>query len=199
MHDPVIHLAAGVVRGKTVGTAERFLGIPYAAPPVGERRFAAPQLVVPRDGLRDGTVAGANAPQRIRDVPGLDARALVGNGWVAGDDYLTLNIWRPAGEPSGLPVDVCSSMAAGSSSAARMRRVQDGSSFARDGVICVAINYRMGIDGFLPIPGVPTNLGLRDMIAALRWVQDNAVSFGGDPANVTVFGESAGAMADPPT
>jgi para-nitrobenzyl esterase len=61
--------------------------------------------------------------------------------------------------------------------------------------VCVAINYRVGIDGFLPIPGVPTNLGLRDMIAALRWVQDNIAAFGGDPANVTVFGESAGAMA----
>ena len=67
--------------------------------------------------------------------------------------------------------------------------VQDGATFARDGIVYVAINYRMGIDGFLPIPGVPTNLGLRDMIAALRWVRDNIAAFGGDPANVTVFGE----------
>ena len=62
-------------------------------------------------------------------------------------------------------------------------------------MVCVAINYRMGIEGFLPIAGVPTNLGLRDMIAALEWVQANIAAFGGDPANVTVFGESAGAMA----
>jgi para-nitrobenzyl esterase len=73
--------------------------------------------------------------------------------------------------------------------------VQDGSAFARSGVICVAINYRMGIDGFLPIPGIPTNLGLRDILFALAWVRDNVAAFGGDPANVTVFGESAGAMA----
>jgi para-nitrobenzyl esterase len=73
--------------------------------------------------------------------------------------------------------------------------IQDGSAFAGSGIVCVAINYRLGIDGFLPIPGIPTNLGLRDMIAALGWVQANIAAFGGDPANVTVFGESAGAMA----
>jgi len=73
--------------------------------------------------------------------------------------------------------------------------VHDGSSFARSGVVCVAINYRMGIDGFLPVPGAPTNLGLRDMLFALEWVRDNIAAFGGDAGNVTVFGESAGAMA----
>jgi para-nitrobenzyl esterase len=194
MHDPVLYLAAGAVRGETMGAVERFRGIPYAAPPVGARRFGEPEPVAPWDGVRDGTDSGPTAPQRIRDVPGLDARALIGNGWVAGDDYLTLNIWRPAGPGSSLPVMVFihgGGFVVGSKDAP----VQDGSSFARDGVICIAINYRMGIDGFLPIPGIPTNLGLRDMIAALRWVQDNAASFGGDPDNVTVFGESAGAMA----
>ena len=194
MSDTLLHLAAGSVRGDAKGAVERFLGIPYAAPPVGDRRFAAPQTALPWDGMRDGTVSGPNAPQRIRDVPGLAARALVGNGWIEGDDYLTLNLWRPAGEQRDLPVMVFihgGGFVIGSKDAP----VQDGSSFARDGVICIAINYRMGIDGFLPIPGVPTNLGMRDMIAALRWVQDNAASFGGDAGNVTVFGESAGAMA----
>lgn len=194
MSDTVLHLAAGAVRGDTIGDVERFLGIPYAAPPVAERRFAAPQPVARWEGVRDATAAGANAPQRIRDVPGIDVRALVGDGWVAGDDYLTLNIWRPAGGGRGLPVMVFihgGGFVIGSKDAP----VQDGSSFARDGVICVAINYRLGIDGFLPIPGVPTNLGLRDMIAALRWVRDNAAAIGGDAGNVTVFGESAGAMA----
>ena len=194
MQDAVLHLATGAVRGETIGAVERFLGIPYAAPPVGERRFKEPEPVEPWDGMRDGTAAGANAPQRIRDVPGLDARALVGDGWIAGDDYLTLNIWRPAGGGQGLPIMVFihgGGFVIGSKDAP----VQDGSAFARDGVICVAINYRMGIDGFLPIPGVPTNLGLRDMLFALRWVQDNAAAFGGDADNVTVFGESAGAMA----
>lgn len=73
--------------------------------------------------------------------------------------------------------------------------ISDGTEFARSGVICVAINYRMGIDGFLPVPDVPTNLGLRDILLAMRWVQDNIAAFGGDPSNVTAFGESAGAMA----
>ena len=73
--------------------------------------------------------------------------------------------------------------------------VSDGAAFARSGVVCVAINYRMGIEGFLPIPGAPTNLGLRDQLSALAWVRDNIAAFGGDPANITVFGESAGAMA----
>lgn len=192
--DTVLHLATGAIRGETIGAVERFLGIPYAAPPVGKRRFKEPEPVVPWDGIRDAVMPGANAPQRIRDVPGIDARALIGNGWVDGDDYLTLNIWRPAGGADGLPVMVFihgGGFVIGSKDAP----VQDGSSFARDGVICIAINYRMGIDGFLPIPGVPTNLGLRDMLAALRWVQDNAAALGGDAGNVTVFGESAGAMA----
>ena len=76
-----------------------------------------------------------------------------------------------------------------------MRRAQDGTEFARSGIVCVAINYRMGIEGFLPIPGISTNLGLRDMLFAIRWVRENIESFGGDPQNITLFGESAGAMA----
>lgn len=194
MTNPVIKTAYGAAQGKTVEAIDGFFGIPYAAPPTGKHRFVEPQPVTPWIGIRDCTRSGANAPQRVRDVPGLDVHALVGDGWVAGDDYLTLNLWRPAGGQTGLPVLVFihgGGFVAGSKDAP----VQDGSSFARDGVICVAINYRMGIDGFLPIPGVPTNLGLRDMIAALHWVRDNGAAFGGDVGNITVFGESAGAMA----
>jgi para-nitrobenzyl esterase len=194
MENPVIQLAAGAVRGVTDGAIDRFLGIPYAAPPVGARRFVEPQPVERWAGERDATAPGANAPQRVRAFPGLDVAVLVGSGWVAGDDYLTLNVLRPAGAAGALPVMVFihgGGFVVGSKDAA----VQDGASFARDGIVYVAINYRMGIDGFLPIPGVPTNLGLRDQIAALAWVRDNIAAFGGDPANVTVFGESAGAMS----
>jgi para-nitrobenzyl esterase len=194
MESPVITLSAGAVRGAGDGIIERFIGIPYAAPPVGERRFLEAQPVEPWQGERDCTEPGPNAPQRVRDFPGLDVHILIGKGWIEGDDYLTLNIWRPAGKAAGRPVMVFihgGGFVVGSKDAP----VQDGSTFARDGVICVAINYRMGIDGFLPIPGVPTNLGLRDQIAALTWVQDNIAAFGGDPANVTLFGESAGAMS----
>jgi len=194
MESPVIQLPSGAVRGASDGAVERFVGVPYAAPLAGDRRFVEPRPVESWQGERDCTVPGPNAPQRTRDFPGLDVKILIGGGWVQGDDYLTLNVWRPAGDASGLPVMVFihgGGFIVGSKDAA----VNDGTAFARDGVICVAINYRMGIDGFLPIPGVPTNLGLRDQIAALQWVRDNIATFGGDAGNVTVFGESAGAMS----
>jgi para-nitrobenzyl esterase len=192
--DHVVETPRGLIRGSVSGGVLRFLGIPYAAPPVGDLRFEPPQPAKSWRETRDARAAGPNAPQRVRDVPGLDAAPLIGKGWVEGGDYLTLNILRPEGDQSGLPVMVFihgGGFVIGSKDAA----VQDGTAFARDGVVFVAINYRMGIDGFLPIPGVPTNLGLRDMIAALTWVQSEIAAFGGDPANVTVFGESAGAMA----
>ena len=191
---PSITLPGGLVRGTSDGRVEAFYGIPYAAPPVEELRFEKPKPALPWTAPLDATRRGANAPQRTNQVPGLDAVPLIGSGWIKGDDYLTLNVWRPVGGGDRLPVMVFihgGGFVVGSKDAP----VQDGTTFARDGVICVAINYRMGIDGFLPIPGVPTNLGLRDMIAALEWVRDTIAAFGGDPGNVTVFGESAGAMA----
>jgi para-nitrobenzyl esterase len=192
--DPIVHVTAGAVQGRTNGGVQRFIGIPYAAPPVDALRFAPPSPPPSWTGVRAATDAGPNAPQRIRPVPGLNVEALIGNGWIPGDDYLTLNVWRPDDDRTGLPVMVFvhgGGFVIGSKDAP----VQDGTTFARDGVVCVAINYRMGIDGFLPIPGIPTNLGLRDVIAALEWVRAEIDRFGGDPANVTVFGESAGAMA----
>ena len=192
--DPIVHVTAGGLRGRTQDAVRRFIGIPYAAPPVGERRFAPPAPPPPWPGVRDVAEPGANAPQRIKAVPDLDVEALIGSGWIEGDDYLTLNVWRPDDDRTGLPVMVFvhgGGFVIGSKDAP----VQDGATFARDGIVCVAINYRLGIDGFLPIPGVPTNLGLRDVIAALHWVRQEIARFGGDPANVTVFGESAGAMA----
>lgn len=186
-----ISLSGGTVRGERDGDIVRFLGVPYAAPPVGEARFAAPQPAA-WEGAREAE-AGPCAPQRIRAFPGLDIFALVGNGQPQGDDFLTVNVWAPA-DAQAAPVMVWvhgGGFVVGSKDAP----VHDGSAFARSGVVCIAINYRMGVEGFLPVPGVPTNLGLRDMLAALAWVRDNAAAFGGDAANVTVFGESAGAMA----
>lgn len=192
--DMIVPTAAGQVRGAVHDGVSRFLSVPYAAPPVGDRRFALPQPVPAWSGVRDALEPGATAPQRVRAVPGVDVEALVGNGWNPGDDYLTLNIWKPAGNANGLPVMVFihgGGFVVGSKDAP----VQDGSAFARDGVLLVAINYRLGVEGFLPIPGIPTNLGLRDQIFALQWVRANIAASGGDPANVTVFGESAGAMS----
>ena len=189
--DPIVATEAGQVRGAADGAILRFLGIPYAAPPV---RFKLPQPVVAWDGVRDALDPGPAAPHRVSAFPMIDPSPLIGHGSDGGDgDYLRANIWAPHGAKSA-PVMVFihgGGFVVGSKDAP----VSDGSEFARSGVVCVAINYRMGIDGFLPVPGVPTNLGLRDMIFALAWVQRNIAAFGGDPANVTVFGESAGAMA----
>lgn len=192
--DIVVETVNGPVRGAVRNGIATFLGIPYAAAPVGENRFAVPQQHTPWSDVRDATIAGPTAPQSVKPFPGLDILPIVGTGWTRGDDYLTVNVWTPDPSAQGLPVMVFihgGGFVVGSNNVSG----NDGSSFARSGVVCISINYRMGIDGFLPIPGIPTNLGLRDQIAALHWVQANAVRFGGDPANVTVFGESAGAMS----
>jgi para-nitrobenzyl esterase len=194
MDEPIVAIAAGRVQGEARDGVRRFLGIPYAAAPIGPLRFQAPR---PHPGWTDVRVAtdrGPTPPQRIRAVPGLDIAPLVGDGWIEGEDHLSLNIWAPDGDLAGMPVMVFihgGAWVLGNKDAA----VHDGSGFARSGVICAAINYRLGAEGFLPFPGCPTNLGLRDQLFALRWVQEHIHAFGGDPANVTVFGESAGAMS----
>lgn len=194
MSDPVVRTRAGDVRGILSAGIQRFYGVPYAAAPVGIRRWQVPHPPQRWDGVRAAQFPGANAPQIIRAFPGLDVTPLVGNGWQRGDDFLTANICTPDVAARGLPVMVFihgGAFVGGSSDAA----VHAGVEFARSGVVYVAINYRLGIEGFLPIPGVPTNLGLRDQLAALHWVQDNIAAFGGDASNVTVAGESAGAMS----
>lgn len=184
--------AAGMLSGVMAGGVRRFLGVPYAAPPVGSLRFAAPAPAVPWRGVRDASRPGPTAPHRVTPFPGLDITPIVGPGWVQGDDFLALNVWAPA-EATGCPVLVYihgGALVLGSKDAS----VYDGTGFARSGVVSVAVNYRLGIEGFLPIPGAATNIGLRDTIAALTWVRDNIAAFGGDPGNVTLCGESGGAM-----
>jgi para-nitrobenzyl esterase len=188
---PIVDTKAGHIRGSLAGGVVTYLGVPYAAPP---ERFVAPQPREPWPGVLEAVEPGPAYPHRVREVPQIDAAPLIGNGSDGGNgDYLRANIWAPVAAANA-PVMVWihgGGFVVGSKDAP----VSDGTEFARSGVICVAINYRLGIDGFLPVPGAPTNLGLRDLLFALRWVQDNVAVFGGDPANVTVFGESAGAMA----
>ncbi len=189
-----LRLRGGLVVGRSNAAVIEYRDIPYAAAPARDARFDAPGQVPRWNGVFTASVPGANSPQRVRSVPALDVAPLIGTGWVEDDTYLTLDVVRPADKTEGLPVMVWihgGGFVVGSKDAG----VQDGTTFARDGIVYVAINYRLGIEGFLPIPGVPTNLGLRDIIAALEWVQSEISAFGGDPSNVTVFGESAGAMA----
>ncbi|MFI6743881.1 carboxylesterase/lipase family protein [Nonomuraea sp. NPDC050451] len=191
-HHPIVTTAQGAVRGLRRGDVAAFLNIPYAAPPRGADRFAPPQPREPWDGVRDATVPGPNAPQSERKLGSVDMSPYFGPGWSRGEDYLTVNVWTPAADGGDLPVMVFvhgGGFVAGSTRSA----MYDGSAFARDGVVLVTLNYRLGIAGFLDIPGAPANRGLLDVVAALRWVQENIAAFGGDPHNVTLFGQSAGA------
>lgn len=187
--DATVKTRQGALRGALVDGVYTWMGVPYAAPPFGSRRFLPPQPVAPWSGVRDALSLGAE-PFQLRPDP--QTQALVPDPAVPGEDCLNLNIWSPSPGSSGLPVlvwipggmfEVCSGAS------------YDGSGFARDGVVCVTINYRVGVDGFLYLGDGTANLGLLDQLAALAWVRDNIAAFGGDPENVTVFGESAGAMS----
>ncbi|BFU44002.1 carboxylesterase/lipase family protein [Krasilnikovia sp. MM14-A1004] len=187
----VVSISTGDLRGTVTGDVARFLGIPYAAAPFGPNRLQPPRPVQPWPGERDATRFGATAPQ------GRYPRYLqkiLPEVVIAGDDCLNLNVWTPAAMTGGLPVLVWihgGSYTNGSGSVADY----DGSHFAESGVVCVTINYRLGVEGFLAAEGSTPNRGMLDMVAALRWVRDEIPAFGGDPARVTVAGESAGAMA----
>ncbi|WP_258067280.1 carboxylesterase/lipase family protein [Arthrobacter sp. GMC3] len=195
MHDagsptaPLVTTGAGTVRGVERDGIDRFLDIPYAAPPVGSLRFALPASSPSWDGERDATVAGPTAPQN--PYSGALARVLP-TVTIAGDDFLNLNICTPASRGAELlPVMVWfhgGSLQHGSNAL----EGYDGGAFARDGVVFVAPNYRLGAEGFSVLEGAPLNLGLADQMAALRWVQAEIAAFGGDPRQVTVFGQSAG-------
>lgn len=185
--DRVVTLPCGDVAGVVQDGVARHLGIPYAAAPVGENRFRLPRPAPAWTGVRDATGFGPTAPQS--PYPGA-LNPLLPSVIVPGDDFLNLNIWAPA-EATDAPVMVWihgGSFAHGSNAL----DIYDGTAFARDGVVLVAVNYRLGAEGFSDLDGAPLNLGIADQLAALRWVQANIAAFGGDPSRVTVFGQSAG-------
>lgn len=189
--DVVVATTSGRVRGRIEDGIAAFRGIPYAAAPFGEHRFRAPVPAQPWDGVRDALAFGATAPKRPY-APPLDR--LLPDPSIPGEECLNLNVWTPNPNPVRLPVLVWihgGSFRNGSSSLP----IYDGRAFARDGVVLVSINYRLGIEGFGVFPDAPNNRGLLDQIAALHWIHDNIGAFGGDPGNVTVCGESAGAIS----
>ncbi|MFJ9891537.1 carboxylesterase/lipase family protein [Streptomyces sp. NPDC091287] len=181
----------GKVRGRVEEGIASYRGIPYAAAPFGVHRFLAPAPVEPWEGIRDALEFGPTAPQRPYRPP-LDR--LIPDVDIPGEECLNLNVWAPwtAGEP--LPVLVWIHGGSLRNGSAAMP-LYDGGAFARDGVVLVSINYRLGVEGFGVFPDAPDNRGLLDQIAALTWVRDNIAGFGGDPACVTVCGESAGAIS----
>ena len=185
----VIKTASGAVRGRVADRISTFTGIPYAAPPFGANRLRPPRLVEPWSGVRDALTYGAKPPQLTYPPPW---DLLIPERGPLGEDCLNLNIWTPDPGSAGLPVMV---WIPGGMFEAGSGATYDGSRFARDGIVCVTINYRVGAEGFLYLGAGNANRGLLDQVAALEWVRDNIAAFGGDPGNVTIFGQSAGAMS----
>ncbi|KPI13472.1 Carboxylesterase [Actinobacteria bacterium OK074] len=190
--EPVaVRAPAGTIVGRRHGRVCRFLGIPYAEAPVGERRFAAPvrrgRFTQPFDASRHGATA-----QRVP----LFATTTVPEPSVPGDDVLNLSVVTPATPDERGPRPVLVWIHGGAFLAGSPASPwYDGRAFARDGVVTVTVGHRLGVDGFAPLDGVPTNLGLRDLLLALDWVRENITAFGGDPDRVTVAGQSAGGGA----
>ena len=192
-----VKIDTGKIKGKSEGSVRSFLGIPYAAPPVGALRWKPPAPVANWKGARKATAFGSRCMQGavfsdmvFRD-PGIS------------EDCLYLNVWTPAKDSSTkLPVMVWiygGGFVGGATSEPR----QDGSNLAKQGVIVVSMNYRLGVFGFFAHPDLAAesgrnsagNYGLLDQLAALEWVKRNIAAFGGDPGNVTIFGESAGSFS----
>ena len=182
---PTATVAQGLLKGRKAGRVVSFKRVPYAANPyTAANRFRAPQPMPAWTGIRDAGTSGPMPPQPSR-APG--------GGLAGAADDLTLEIWAPVGVtkapvlvwlPGGAFYRVDAS-----------ETWHDGSAYAREGVVVVAVNYRVGIDGFMWVDGMPANRGFLDQVAALQWVRQNIAAFGGDAGNVTLAGQSAGAQS----
>jgi para-nitrobenzyl esterase len=187
----IVKTRNGDVRGSVADGIDTFKGLPFAAPPFGANHLLPPQPVVPWSGVRDALTYGQKSPQRPYPPP-IDV--LIPELCTSGEDCLNLNIWS-ADLGARQPVMVWIPGGVFEFHGTSASPWYDGSRFARDGVVCVTINYRVGAEGFLYLGRGNANRGLLDQIAALEWVRDNIAAFGGDPGNVTVFGESAGSIS----
>jgi para-nitrobenzyl esterase len=197
-HAPTVAVAGGTIRGAEGDGVRVFKGVPYAAPPVEELRWKPPAIVVPWDGIRDATEFSPDCPQVSFDPTSFYHRPPSPQS----EDCLCLNVWTAARPGEKRPVMVWihgGGLTAGSGATP----VYDGANFARQGVVLVTINYRLGPLGYLAHPGLSLesphgssgNYGLLDQIAALEWIRANIAAFGGDPDRVTIFGQSAGSWS----
>lgn len=199
---PVVAVAGGRVQGRSLPApgGAVFLGIPFAQPPVGELRWREPRSVQPWQGVRDATAYGAPCAQ-------------VAGGWndkaaaLGSEDCLFLNVWNSewparASKPVMVWIHGGANMGGSALGAGGIEPPFDGAALARHGVVVVTVQYRLGLFGFIAHPELTAesphhasgNYGLMDLIAALQWVRDNIAKFGGNPKNVTIFGQSAGSL-----
>jgi len=207
--DFTVRTASGALRGTQMGSAVAFRGVPYARPPVGELRWQPPQPPVPWDGVREAVQPGSTCTQRSSGLAPFFAPMAQAYGSEfeqpairSSEDCLYLDVWLPEWPVKrALPVMVWlhgGSNVVGSGT----QTTYDGASLTRRGVLLVTLNYRLGVMGFFSHPELTAesphhssgNYGLLDQLAALKWVKQNIAQFGGDPNNVTLFGESAGAI-----
>ena len=202
---PIAETTSGQVRGVADNGVETFHAIPYAAPPLGPLRFAAPQPAPRWAGVRDCITVGASPPQgpsRLDAVMGI-------RKFAQSEDCLTLTVWTPKADSAKRPVMIWLHGGAYQSGGAHQPFYTGGNLAKAGDIVVVGVNYRLGALGYLYAPeaersgGAAANRGLLDQMAALRWVRDNIAAFGGDPASITICGQSAGGgsvlalLADP--
>ncbi|MEN3747039.1 carboxylesterase family protein [Sphingomonas sp. HF-S3] len=188
-----VRTTAGVVAGVSTGSGTVFKGIPYAAPPTGPLRWRSPQRVAPWSGIRSADTFGPPCAQA-------PLRGMTQLSDLSREDCLYLNVWTPRQTGGARRPVIVWIHGGGFVNGSGTSPTYDGARFAAEGVVVVTINYRLGVFGFLAHPDLTAesrnrssgNFGLEDQIAALRWVQANIASFGGDPSNVTLMGQSAG-------
>ena len=196
--EPTVNTSAGKIRGTIEGDVSVFKGIPYAAPPVGEFRWRPPQPVTPWKGVRDAGKFGPDCAQAgWGAAPGTIQKG-------SSEDCLYLNVWEPADTKPGSKLPVMVWIHGGGFTGGSGSSPQNfGNQFARQGIILITFNYRLGRLGFFAFPALSKehpeepkgNYGYMDQIAALKWIKDNIAAFGGNPGNVTIFGFSAGGVS----
>jgi len=187
----VVDTTHGRIEGVQTDTHQFFRGIPYAAPPLGQRRFGPPELPEPWTGVRTCAEFGRSAPQAPGVLPDMA-------GGPTAEDCLFLNVYTPAADAGRRPVMVWIHGGGFTTGSAAGAMFDGGPLCARGDLVVVTLNHRLGALGYMHLPTLEaagTNLAQRDQIAALEWVRDNVEAFGGDPSNVTIFGQSAGGVS----